>query len=186
MAGRRRRNFLSQALQNDRLATPMLLCWLGLLLIGMVWDQVLLMPSPRPTQAQLQAARPRAMADWKRLVDEVAVRQRADGTPPEFGAVWTIKTGAVCGYVNSKDLGIDSMTRFQSVGGRLQTLQDDRRAYIHWWLDCLDTPWVWLHQGTEKTGLCASRRGRESAFGRDFCDGDEPIRPAPATVASAL
>jgi hypothetical protein len=31
------------------------------------------------------------------------------------------------------------MTRFHSLAGRLQTLQDDRRAYVRWWLDCLDT-----------------------------------------------
>lgn len=173
MAGPRGRNLLSAALQNDRLATPILLFWLGLLLVGVVWDQLLLMPSPRPTSAQLALARPRALADWKRLVGDVAYRQRADGVPPEFGAVWTIRTGAVCGYLNSKDLGIDTMTRFRSVDGRLQTLQDDRRAYIRWWLDCLDTPWVWLHQGTEKTGLCASKRGRASAFGQDFCKKDD-------------
>jgi hypothetical protein len=159
----------------------MLLFWIGLLLVGVVWDQILLLPSPPPTEAQLMRARPAAAEDWKAVYARIAERQRRDGRTPEFGEVWTIRTGRICGLVNGKDAGIDYMTRFYADGREPVLREDDREAYRHWWMDCLDTRWVRLHAGTEKTGFCASKRGRESALGHDFCNNGEgwPTRSAP-------
>lgn len=168
----------SRLLTNDRLATPMLLVWMGLLLVGVVWDQILLLPSPPPTDLQLSGARPVAAADWKAVYARIAQRRSQDGLPPEFGEVWTTRTGRICGLVNGREGGVDYMTRFYADDRRPVLREDDRRAYVRWWLDCLDTRWIRLHAGTEKTGLCASRRGRDSAFGREVCQGDA-IRPIP-------
>ena len=169
----RRAGLISRLLTNDRLGMYLMLFWLGLLLVGVVWDQWLLLPSPRPTELQLMRARPIAAKDWQQVYARIAERQKRDGLEPEFGEVWTTRTGRICGLVNGRDVGIDYMTRFYADNGRPVLRRDDQRAYVRWWMDCLDTRWVRLHAGTEKTGFCASKRGRQSALGRDYCNNGE-------------
>jgi hypothetical protein len=161
------------------IASPTMVLFMVMVAAGVVWDQIRLMPSPRPSRAELARARPLALADWREVQARVAERQRRDGLQPEFGEVWTIRTGRICGVVNGKAAGIDYMTRFYADDRRPVMREDGREAYRDWWMECLDTRWVRLHAGTEKTGFCASKRGRESALGRLECNnGDDwPVPP---------
>ena len=66
-------------------------------------------------------------------------------------------------------MAVDNMTRFYTVGARPVLQHDDERQYRRVWTGCIDSRWVELHVGSEKTGFCATARGRQSILGRIIC-----------------
>jgi hypothetical protein len=144
--------------------------WFGLAVVQAGREMAVLMP-PRPlTPAELARVRPRAEADWPVVYRRLAAR--LPEPPPELGEVWAMRTGRICGFVDDRESGVDDMTRFYTTGGIPHLKDDDHREYLHAWTECLNDRAVELHAGTEQTGFCATRRGRNSFIGRHlFCLG---------------
>jgi hypothetical protein len=153
---------------------------LGLVLAAAVFivlDSIALMPSKPPTREELAAARIRSAADWR--VVEARLIQRTRYPPFEIGSVWTVRSGRICGLVNVGEAGVDSMSRFYTVGQTPMLSADDPHLYFKAWMDCLDRRWIQLHAGTEKTGFCASKHGRESPLGEVLCDAAGQLKRTP-------
>lgn len=153
---------------------PLMIGWLGLTVAVIVYEQIAMLPLPPPTPAQLEAATPGARADW--AVVYAQLHRRIPRPPPELGRVWATRSGRICGYVNSREAGVDFMTPFFTVGRRPVLREDDEHLYFREWLSCLGDYWVDLHAGTEDTGFCASRHGRSSVLGELLCDRKPPPR----------
>jgi len=151
----------------NRIAELLIFAWLGAALLAMAADQIALLPSPPPTPAERAAAAPGAWARWRLVY--ARLQRRLPQPPPELGEVWTTRTGRICGLVNSKDTAVNAMTRFYTVGLEPKLRTDDPRQYFRLWMDCADTRWVILHEGTEQEGFCASALARASRLGRDLC-----------------
>jgi hypothetical protein len=146
--------------------------WLTALVLGMVEDQVALWPPPPPTPAQTAAAAPGARADW--AVVYARLSARLTDPPPEVGEVWASRSGRICGFVNDRESAVDGMRRFYTVGLRPLLQSDNGKLYRSVWVGCINSRWVELHAGSEKTGFCATTRGRRSVLGRVICAGWTP------------
>ena len=170
MAGRqagRRRDGSSRSGLITQLGEMVFLAWFVVAVVGVTLDWLAMRPTAPPTPAELKAARPRAWADW--VVVYGRLYRRLPQPPPELGEVWTVRSGRICGVVNSKEAAVHHMTRFYTVNRVPVLREDDERQYIPAWLDCLDTRWFELHAGTEQTGFCASALGRATVFGQGYC-----------------
>ncbi len=154
------------------IAEPLLLVLFALAAAQIVWEQVKLLPPRPPTRAEVIAATPKAEADWRIVRARLArrlYRPPFDVAPMELGAVWATRSGRICGLVNDQQAGVDNMTRFYTVGLTPMLQDDDLFRFFNEWMTCLGDYWVDLHPGTEKTGLCASPRGRSTVLGRIIC-----------------
>jgi hypothetical protein len=144
--------------------TPLLaMLWLANVLLLVVQDQLALEPPRPPTHAEVVAATPGARAHWRRVYS--LLQQRLEPwqpRPPELGAVWSTRTGQICGLIDKWWTGVDHMTRFYTVGDRLFLRDDDLRLYVRNWSACMMDPWIVLHGGSEDEGLCASAAGRRN------------------------
>jgi hypothetical protein len=149
-----------------------MLVWAGLIGAEIAKDQIAHWPPAPPTPAETQAARPSAEERW-RLV-HAGLSSRLANPTPEVGEVWATRSGRICGYVDDRVAAVDGMTRFYSVGLRPMLEHDNEALYRQVWTGCIDSRWVELHAGSEKTGFCASARGRNSVLGRILCAGWMP------------
>ena len=142
--------------------TPLLaVLWLAIVFALVVQDQLALEPPRRPTRAEVAAATPGARAHWRGVYN--LLQQRLEPwqpRPPELGAVWSTRTGQICGLIDKWWTGVDHKTRFYTVGDRLFLRDDDLPLYVRNWSACMMDPWVVLHGGSEDEGLCASAAGR--------------------------
>jgi hypothetical protein len=118
------------------------------------------------------AATPKATADWAIVYARLSARL-AD-PPPEVGEVWATRSGRICGFVDDRQSAVDRMTRFYTVGLQPFLQHDDEALYRRVWTGCINSRWVELHPGSEKTGFCATTRGRRSVLGRVICAGWTP------------
>jgi hypothetical protein len=100
---------------------------------------------PPPTDAQLAAARPRARAAWNLLRANLTTRLH-QVRPLDLGAVWSTRTGQICGLVNGRGSfgGLTGMVRFYSV---------QHTPVFHQ-----------LHAGTEETGFCGTELGKRRCY----------------------
>jgi hypothetical protein len=139
------------------------LAWLAMILILAVRDQLALMPPRPPTPAEAAQARPAAEAHWRLVYLEIQESQEPwQPRRPELGAVWSTRTGDICGLVDRWRTGLDYMTRFYTLGDQLHFRDDDLRLYVRSWSKCMMDPWVVLHSGSDDEGLCASAAGRRN------------------------
>ncbi len=145
--------------------------WLAALVWGVAKDQIALWQPPPPTPEETAAAAPRALADWK--VAYARLSARLADPPPEVGEVWATRSGRICGFVNDRQSAVDGMRRFYTVGA-IPLLQSEEDQYRRVWTGCINSRWVELHAGSEKTGFCATRRGRRSVLGQVICAGWAP------------
>lgn len=151
----------------NRWGDLIMVLWLGGVVAIAVIEQVRNLPSPPPTPEQRVAATARAEADWR--VAKARLQARMADPPLELGAVWAVRSGRICGLVNIRETGVDAMTRFYTVDDQPILRRDDERRYVHEWLECLDTRWVTLNEGTERQGFCGSRIGGASPLGKLIC-----------------
>ena len=160
-----RDKFISSDLQ-ERLILVAGLVW-GALVWGLViQDAIARLPPRPPTPAEVAAGRPHAEAKW-RIVRAMLVGRLDQRAPLEFGAVWSTRTGTICGLVNGWGSfgGLTAMTRFIAVNDTPAFVEDTRddqaaQTFDRRWLKCRDDPWIVLRGGSAETGFCASRLGR--------------------------
>jgi hypothetical protein len=151
----------------DWLGGLLALLWLGGMILAAAADRVVFLGSPAPSPEQLRTAAPAAWMKWRIVYAQLY--RRLPQPPPEFGAVWTTRTGRVCGLVNARETAVNSMKRFYTVGSVPKLRTDDEHQYYRLWIDCADTRWVILHRGRSDEGFCASALGRASWLGRGLC-----------------
>ena len=135
--------------------------WLASIVGLMTQEQLATLPPRPPTKAEVAASTPAARAHWARTYARLQRRLDAwQPRPPELGAVWSTRTGQICGLVDQWHTGLDYMTRFYTLGDRILFKDDDLRLYMREWSRCVVDPWVVLHPGSLDEGLCQSRTGR--------------------------
>lgn len=143
------------------------LAW-GALIWGLaICDVIAQLPPRPPTQAEVVAGRPLAEAKW-RVVRAMLVWRLDQRNPLEFGAVWSTRTGVICGLVNGWGSfgGLTGMTRFIAVGDTPAFVEDATDAeaakrFNALWMTCRFDPWIVLRGGSAETGFCATRLGRQ-------------------------
>ena len=120
---------------------------------------------PRPG-LQLARYRPRAQTEWR--IVRANLDSRLDQTLPlELGAVWSTRTGRICGLVNGRGSfgGLSSMVRFYTVDQRPVFHQDvEHVAFQKAWFECRRDQYVALHAGTLEPGFCGSEAGRRHCY----------------------
>jgi hypothetical protein len=142
------------------------LAW-GAVIWGLAISDVIAQLPPRPpSRAEVVAGRPRAEAKW-RVVRAMLVSRLDQRAPLEFGAVWSTRTGVICGLVNGWGSfgGLTGMTRFIAVDDMPAFVEDaptDQIAqrFKTQWATCRFDPWIVLRGGSAETGFCATRMGR--------------------------
>jgi hypothetical protein len=107
--------------------------------------------------------------------------------PLEFGAVWSTRTGVICGLVNGWGSfgGLTGMTRFIAVDDTPAFVEDaptDQTAqrFKTQWATCRFDPWIVLRGGSAETGFCATRIGR-----RRCVETGAVAAPAPSRVTAS-
>ncbi|MET3665521.1 hypothetical protein [Caulobacter sp. 1776] len=123
-----------------------------------------LMPSPSAEQhARYQ---PLARAEWRIVRANLEARLRQTN-PLELGAVWSTRTGQICGLVNGRGSfgGLTAMTRFYTVDQRPVFHQDAEHVLFQRnWFECRRDQYVMLHAGTEEPGFCGTALGKRRCY----------------------
>jgi hypothetical protein len=143
------------------------LAW-GAVIWGLaICDVISQLPPRPPTPAEVAAGRPRAEAKW-RVVRAMLVGRLDQRAPLELGAVWSTRTGVICGLVNGWGSfgGLTGMTRFIAVGDTPAFVDDAPNAeaakqFNTQWVTCRFDPWIVLRGGSAETGFCATRAGQQ-------------------------
>jgi hypothetical protein len=122
------------------------------------------MPAPSPEQHARY--RPLAQTEWRivRANLEARLKQR---NPLELGAVWSTRTGQICGLVNGRGSfgGLASMTRFYTVDQQPVFHRDvEHVLFQRQWFECVRDQYVVLHPGSMEPGFCSSELGKRRCF----------------------
>ena len=121
---------------------------------------------PPPTDAQLAAAKPAARANWNLVRANLTARLH-QAKPLDLGAVWSTRTGQICGLVNGRGSfgGLTGMVRFYSVQHTPVFHQDvEHLQFQQAWFQCRRDRWVELHAGAEETGFCGTDLGKRRCY----------------------
>jgi hypothetical protein len=162
----RRLRLLSSDLQ-ERLVLAVGLAWGAVIWALAICDVIAQLPPRPPTPSEVAAGRPRAEAKW-RIVRAILVARLDQRAPLEFGAVWSTRTGVICGLVNGWGSfgGLTGMTRFIAGSDTPAFVEDAPNAeaakrFNTQWVICRFDPWIVLRGGSAETGFCASRVGKQ-------------------------
>ncbi len=121
---------------------------------------------PAPSAEQRARYQPLARAEWR--IVRANLETRLNQTNPlELGAVWSTRTGQICGLVNGRGSfgGLTAMARFYTVEQRPVFHQDTEHvAFQKAWFECRRDQYVMLHAGTEEPGFCGSEAGRRHCY----------------------
>ncbi|UAL09640.1 hypothetical protein [Caulobacter segnis] len=121
---------------------------------------------PSPSRVQMARYRPLAQAEWR--IVRANLETRLNQTNPlELGAVWSTRTGQICGLVNGRGSfgGLTAMARFYTVDQRPVFHQDvDHIPFQKAWFQCQRDQYVMLHDGTQEPGFCGTELGRRRCF----------------------
>ncbi len=152
--------------------------WLASIVGLMIEQQVAALPPRSPTRAEVIASTPAAQAHWRRTY--ALLQRRLDAwqpRPPEQAAVWSTRTGQICGLVDQWHTGLDYMTRFYTVGDRVLFKDDDLRLYMREWSRCVVDPWVVLHPAAwTRASAKAVPAGTSGPRFASSLDGGEPVQ----------
>ena len=116
---------------------------------------------PPPSAAEAAAARPAIAGRWTQVQARLVTRLH-QANPPEFGAVWAMRSGEICGLVNGRGSfgGLSGMVRFYTQGGQPVFNADHRPGFKEAWLGCDRDRWIVLRPGSDETGFCATPLGQ--------------------------
>ncbi|PIB90887.1 hypothetical protein [Caulobacter sp. FWC2] len=121
---------------------------------------------PPPSGPELARARPAAEAEWRIVRANLDARLKQT-LPLELGAVWSTRTGQICGLVNGRGSfgGLSSMVRFYTVDQKPVFHQDvEHVVFQKAWFECRRDPYVALHAGTLEPGFCGSEAGKRHCY----------------------
>ena len=120
----------------------------------------------------LVPARTLARVRWAEVKPRLVTRLRQPN-PLELGAVWTTRGGRVCGLVHGWGSfgGLTGMTRFYTQGDEPVFKQDGDGGdggsafEMEWWA-CKRDRYAPIHRGSDETGFCPTRLGRQRCYDR--------------------
>lgn len=121
---------------------------------------------PPASDRQLVSERPKARAEWGVVRANLKIRLNQTN-PLDLGAVWSMRTGRICGLVNGRGSfgGLTGMTRFYSVDQVPVFHQDiDHLEFQRAWFQCQRDRWVELHAGAEEPGFCGTEMGKRRCY----------------------
>ncbi|MFY8208205.1 MAG: hypothetical protein ACOVOE_02550 [Caulobacter sp.] len=122
------------------------------------------LPAATPEQAARYA--PLARTNWRMVHANLEARLQQTN-PLELGAVWSTRTGRICGLVNGRGSfgGLTAMARFYTVNQQPVFHRDtDHLSFQHEWFQCRRDPYVMLNQGTMEPGFCGTELGRRRCY----------------------
>lgn len=121
---------------------------------------------PSPSAEQAARYRPLARTEWRIVRANLEARLN-QANPLELGAVWSTRSGQICGLVNGRGSfgGLTAMTRFYTVDQQPVFHRDvDHVAFQKAWFECRRDQYLMLHQGTEEPGFCGTELGRRRCY----------------------
>lgn len=121
---------------------------------------------PPPSREQATRYAPLAQTQW-RIVHANLEARLQQASPLELGAVWSTRTGRICGLVNGRGSfgGLTAMARFYTVDQQPVFHRDiDHQSFQHEWFQCRRDPYVMLNQGTMEPGFCGTELGRRRCY----------------------
>ena len=139
---------------------------IGLMVMFTVQYELKVEPkAPARDGAQLFAARSMARVRWASVKPRLIARL-AQPHSLELGKVWARRDGRVCGLVNGWGSfgGLTGMTRFYAQGDEPVFKQDGRPGFEEEWWACKRDRYVVIREGSEETGFCPTRLGRERCY----------------------
>lgn len=122
-------------------------------------------PKAPAAGTQLVQARAMARVRWASVKPRLIARL-AQPHALELGRVWARRDGRVCGLVNGWGSfgGLTGMTRFYAQGDAPVFKQDGRPDFEEEWWACKRDRYVVIREGSEETGFCPTRLGRQRCF----------------------
>lgn len=137
----------------------------GLMVVFTVRYEMKVEPKAPATGARLHQARSMARVRWASVKPRLIARL-AQPHALELGRVWARRDGRVCGLVNGWGSfgGLTGMTRFYAQGDEPLFKQDGRPDFEEEWWACKRDRYVVIREGSEETGFCPTRLGRQRCF----------------------
>ncbi|SFI95732.1 hypothetical protein SAMN02799626_00873 [Caulobacter sp. UNC279MFTsu5.1] len=137
----------------------------GLMVMFTVQYELKVEPKAPATGARLVHARSMARVRWASVKPRLIARL-AQPHALELGKVWARRDGRVCGLVNGWGSfgGLTGMTRFYAQGDEPVFKQDGRPDFEEEWWACKRDRYVVIREGSEETGFCPTKLGRERCF----------------------
>ena len=159
----------------DMLVTGLIVLGVGLILIFFIQYEMEVEPKRLATGARLVAAKAMGRVRWASVKPRLIARL-AQPHSLELGRVWARRDGRVCGLVNGWGSfgGLTGMTRFYAQGDEPVFKQDGRPSFEEEWWACERDRYVIIREGSEETGFCPTKMGRERCF--DVVYGRPPER----------
>jgi hypothetical protein len=137
----------------------------GLMVMFTVRYEMQVEPKAPAEGAQLLHARSMARVRWASVKPRLIARL-AQPHALELGRVWARRDGRVCGLVNGWGSfgGLTGMTRFYAQGDEPVFKQDGRPDFEEEWWACKRDRYVVIREGSEETGFCPTKLGRQRCF----------------------
>jgi hypothetical protein len=137
----------------------------GLMVMFTVQYEMKVEPKAPAAGAQLLRARSMARVRWASVKPRLIARL-AQPHALELGRVWARRDGRVCGLVNGWGSfgGLTGMTRFYAQGDEPVFKQDGRPDFEEEWWACKRDRYVVIREGSEETGFCPTKLGRQRCF----------------------
>ncbi|MDR7116668.1 hypothetical protein [Caulobacter sp. BE254] len=137
----------------------------GLMVMFTVRYELKVEPKAPAAGARLVHARSMARVRWASVKPRLVARL-AQPHALELGKVWARRDGRVCGLVNGWGSfgGLTGMTRFYAQGDEPVFKQDGRPDFEEEWWACKRDRYVVIREGSEETGFCPTKLGRQRCF----------------------
>jgi len=137
----------------------------GLMLVFFIQYEMEVEPKRPATGVRLVAAKAMGRVRWASVKPRLIARL-AQPHSLELGRVWARRDGRVCGLVNGWGSfgGLTGMTRFYAQGDEPVFKQDGRPGFEDEWWACKRDRYVIIREGSEETGFCPTKLGRERCF----------------------
>jgi hypothetical protein len=149
----------------DALVMGLIVLGVGLMLMFFIRYEMQVEPKRPASGARLVAAKSMARVRWASVKPRLIARLDQPH-PLELGRIWARRDGRVCGLVNGWGSfgGLTGMTRFYAQGDEPVFKQDDRPDFEEEWWACKRDRYVIIREGSEETGFCPTKLGRERCY----------------------
>jgi hypothetical protein len=137
----------------------------ALMVVYIVQYELKVEPKRPATGTRLIAADAMGRVRWASVKPRLIARLRQPHGL-ELGRVWARRDGRVCGLVNGWGSfgGLTGMTRFYAQDDEPVFKQDHTTDFENEWWQCKRDRYVIIREGSEETGFCPTRQGRERCF----------------------
>ena len=160
----------------DLAVMALIVLGVGLMLFQFIQYETRVEPKRPAMGKRLVAAKSMARVRWA-MVKPRLVARLDQPNALELGRIWARRDGRVCGLVHGWGSfgGLTGMTRFYTVGDEPVFKQDGGEDFEYEWWQCKRDRYVIIREGSEDTGFCPTKLGRERCY--DVVYGRPPGRP---------